>query len=350
MLQIRNRTTTLLLLSLLAFSSAANAQSTNRTESPDLEFPPLTVQTIEVTPLDVLQQQSQLMRKELLSTYRGSDLFGQMIMANSKIQGSARRFLSQPNPSNSVEEVALMEGFVLELEGFIEEANHRSSITPNAEVANHLGQMVAAIEDLKQKQSFASSSNTLASSSDTLAFDSRLSSEPQQQTAPFGPELPPWNLDDTDPGSITSNLPIAPADMDHYPTLPAPGSQFELLELDPPQQSFSDQPISPGLPQSVLKPTPELESFDLPNTGGSVIVQSPVPQPRFQAPIPQPQFRAPVPQYRAPVSQGFSAQVFLYKKPAYRPKPYVKSYVPRSRSSYYRAPYSGGRSCPYSRR
>jgi len=203
-----NRTLNLLLITpvlSMVFASSIQAQSSSRVELPP---PPQTTSTPQstleqrqpVTPLEVLQHESYEIRQLLLEDYRSNEVFGQMIAANSKIRGMARRISQNPDGVNLKEEGPKLELLIQDLENMIEEANFRASRSSNPQLATHLGQMIAALEDFKI-------SRQPAAGSATKNLNPPITPDVNQEV--LGPDYDPYTLPSftEDPGSLPESLP-----------------------------------------------------------------------------------------------------------------------------------------------
>lgn len=359
---------TIPVLASMMFASSLQAQSSSRVElpaPPQLSNNPIDAQTQPVTPLQSLQQQSNQIRQLLLSDYRNNDLFGQMIAANSKIRGTARRISENPDGVNLKEEGPKIELLIQDLEEMIEEANFRDSRSSNPEIATYLGRMIASLEDFKRSRTPAVGVPAAGSAS---KFESApMPTDTNQELN--GPDYPIMLSPYTEePGSLVGGLPQQPLD------LGPPTSGIQIVEeSDPFVLPELDAPIPQG--QEVLKPSIDFGQLEVLPVPSGVEAPRPGLEPALRAPSPLTPYAGPVAdpsianqladqaraERRAQLLQRLqSLQVQVYSSgPSYR-----SGYVPyggygggrsyNAGRSYYSRSYGGGYgrsrgSCPYGR-
>lgn len=290
-----NPTRNLLLMILIGAAAAVSAPSIQAQSSSRVELPPppntAAIQT--TTPLEVLQQESWSIRQMLLDDYRSNDLFGQMIAANSKIRGTARRFGENLDGVNLKEEGPKLELMIQDLENMIEEANFRASKSSNPQLAGHLGRMIAALEEFKiSRQPGAAASTTSAPPINNLPADNQVRQGPEYPLA-----LPAMT---EDPGSIAGALPEQPmvlspptgglqiVEESVIESGPLPLEAFELPGLDAPSPQSGERVFKPGIESGQVEVLPLPAGVEAPRPGLQPALRAPVPQPPFRGQVSDP--------------------------------------------------------------
>lgn len=254
------------------------------------------------TSLQSVQNESNLLRKDLIDTYKTNPLFGELISKNAKINGAARRLSQQIENEASTDwqtESMKLDLLVFELETLIEEANFRGQINESIIVAKRLGNLLATIESIKSNSLIG----VVETSDPGKLVDQTLPDQiqPDLLGTEFDPLAPLENATKLESAtSINGGTDIySPLIMDGQSELLLSGQPKSVLETGQrvdaaaPQLSFSSEETQLLQVPDLTAPTPELTGFDFNTRGGNALLPPNVelqPQralrPALQAPQP----------------------------------------------------------------
>lgn len=93
-----------------------------------------------------LEEESNSLRQLLIKSYRSNSLFGELLLKNSKIRGSARKLKSKIESGDDWKsDASKLDQLIFDLESKIGEANSEDSLAESKSVSKVIGSMVASI-------------------------------------------------------------------------------------------------------------------------------------------------------------------------------------------------------------